>query len=106
MTHMTHMDHSHHPHCPACGQPLPREDAIDARVQALRQYCEEHEYTIFPGDRVREDAAAKLVGLEPGTLRNWFYRQDTRLPGERDRARRRMYRLEDVAKYLAGSHQP
>lgn len=83
--------------CSCCGQPLPR-DALTERLQAFKQWCAENGRWVSADDRVNEDVAAELLGLAPGTLRNWSY-VDQPLPIVRV-AKRRTYRLRDLAAFL------
>jgi hypothetical protein len=84
--------------CPACGHTFDPAPAVDP-VRALELVCRERGFLVTPDGRVREDVAAQLLGLAAGTLRNWSY-GETRLPYVRV-ARRRTYRLTDIAAQLA-----
>lgn len=82
--------------CQCCGQPVADPGArIEARVKELRDACQSTGRMVTPDGRVREEVAAELLGLAPGTLRNWSY-GDSPLPFTRV-ARRRTYRLADLA---------
>jgi len=82
--------------CPHCGQAMPEEDRLAAAARELADSCRAQGYLVTPDGRVREDAAAALLGMAPGTLRNWSYLEDDRLPYVRV-ARRRTYFLSDLA---------
>lgn len=85
--------------CPCCGRSLPSiGDRIAVRLQELESACQNHGYLLTPDGRVREEIAAELLGLAPGTLRNWSY-SETPLPFTKV-ARRRTYRLADIAALL------
>lgn len=85
--------------CRHCGR-LPYDDEQNT-VEALRQHCLDNDLTILPGDRVREDTAAILLGRSVNTLRNWRC-QGAPLPVYRSGAGRGRltYRLQDLAEHL------
>lgn len=56
--------------CPACGQLLPA-DPVEVRVDALRSACQQTGWFVSWDGYVTERTAARLLGREPGTLRNW-----------------------------------
>jgi hypothetical protein len=56
--------------CPACGQPLP-VDPVESRTDALRAACLELGLFVTWDDFVSERTAARMLGREPATLRNW-----------------------------------
>lgn len=82
-------------HCPACGHCLRDAEALAERVEALRAACRTRGHWIAPDDRVREDAAADLLGYSPKTLRNRRY-EGAGLPFV-TRAGRVLYALADIA---------
>jgi len=55
--------------CPHCGYDFDDQPAVS--VETLREQCKTSGFPIYSGDRVNEAAAAKLLGVSPGTLRNW-----------------------------------
>lgn len=84
--------------CPTCGQSI-RPVPVETRVAELEAACRAHGFLVTPDGRVREDTAAALLGLAAGTLRNWSY-GERQLPFVRV-ARRRTYRLVDLAAFMA-----
>ena len=85
--------------CPCCGQAVPDTQALaDARLHELVTACHSHGYLVTPDGRVREEVAAELLGLAPGTLRNWSY-SESPVPYTKV-ARRRTYRLSDIAAFM------
>ena len=87
------------PHCHGTGYLQP-PDAGELLCD-LEAACRERGHWISPDNRVREDAAADLIGLAPKTLRNWRS-TDAPLPYILRKARP-LYRLEDLAEYLAAA---
>jgi len=95
----THMIDDGKPYCECCGRGVrPKADLLAEEVERLRQSCRAAGHLVTPDDRVREETAAALLGLAVGTLRNWAYSGST-LPFTTV-ARRRTYRLEDLAALL------
>lgn len=88
------------PCCPTCGQPRRPDPAAqrESRVRQLADACREQGHMVTVDGRVREDAAAAVLGLAPGTLRNWAYIEQP-LPFTRV-ARRRFYKLADLVEFL------
>ena len=89
--------------CPNCGQPItPPSGEL---VEELRAEARRLGFTILAGGRVREDAAAALLGRSPETLRGWR-RTDGRLRFSRDGAGRVTYALADLAAFnVAGENR-
>ncbi len=46
-------------------------DQIIRTVASMRSFCAEHGIYVSGDGRVSADATAQLLGLAPGTLRNW-----------------------------------
>lgn len=67
------------------------------QVANLRAACRANNVTVSWDDRVREDVAAALLGIEPKTLRNWRYSLDPRTPAFVKRNGRAMYELAAIA---------
>lgn len=94
--------------CPTCaGSGLAPADpqAVAEAVDELRRDAREAGYTVLPLGRVREDAAALLLGRSAETLRHWRKQNDERLPHSRDAAGRVVYRLVDIARFLLGENR-
>jgi len=86
--------------CPCCGSKLPSiDDRLADRMRELERACRTHGYLVTPDGRMREETAAELLGLSAGTLRNWSYMEPPPIPFTRV-ARRRTYRLADIAAFL------
>jgi hypothetical protein len=83
------------PHCQGSGH-LPDADPTDQ----LRAACRDNGFPVSWDDRVREDTAAALLGIEPKTLRNWRYSLDPRTPAFVKRNGRAMYELTAIAAAL------
>ncbi|MCF2514437.1 hypothetical protein LVY65_05070 [Sphingomonas sp. G124] len=83
------------PHCHGAGY-LPEVVPLDQ----LRAACRANGYPISWDNRVREDAAATLLGIEAKTLRNWRYALDPRTPAFVKRNGRAMYELAAIAAAL------
>jgi hypothetical protein len=83
------------PHCEGTGH-LPEADP----TAQLRAACRANGFAISGDDRVREDAAAALLGIEPKTLKNWRYQLDPRTPAWVKRNGRAMYELAAIAAAL------
>lgn len=85
--------------CPHCGYSFDEQPVVS--VETLRQQCKDSRWPIFTGDRVNESTAAQLLGVAPGTLRNW--RSSGRGPdwvrsgGSRGTV---SYKLEDLAAWF------
>ena len=87
--------------CPHCGGTV---SAPDDDVAALRAAVREMGGTILPGDRVREDVAARLVGRKTRSVRGWrngLAPDEAPLRFRKDGRGRITYRLEDIANWLA-----
>jgi hypothetical protein len=82
------------PHCQGTGH-LP--DPLGGLLAA----CQAKGFAISWDNRVREDVAAALLGIEPKTLRNWRYSLDPRTPAFVKRNGRAMYELAAIAALLA-----
>lgn len=87
--------------CPTCRQPLPEQprDRTDEIAEQLRQWCTSNGVLILAGDRVNESDAARILGRQPATLRNWRS-AGAPLPSIRVRGRA-TYQLLDLARFLA-----
>lgn len=85
--------------CPHCGGHLPAR-AIDPLPERLRADLEAAGQEVLPGGLVRERAAALVLGLEPGTLRNW--RARNRGPAYRKSGGRVLYELTELANFREG----
>ena len=86
--------------CPTCGQPI--ESPADP-VADLRAWCVEQGLLILAGDRVHEDAAARILALSEGTLRNWrSYGRELPYQQAGGKRGRVTYRLADLANYRDG----
>jgi hypothetical protein len=79
-------------HCQGTGH-LPDVDPLEH----LRAACRTNGFQISWDDRVREDTAAALLGIEQKTLRNWRYALDPRTPAFVKRNGRAMYELAAIA---------
>lgn len=86
------------PHCKGAGH-LPDRDPID-QLDQLRAACQANGYPVTWDDRVREDAAAALLSIEPKTLANWRYALDPRTPAFVKRSGRALYELASIAAAL------
>ena len=78
--------------CPCCHQVLPE---VRSAGEELRDVLVARGVFVTFDNRVSESVAAELLGLAPGTLRNWSY-GDAKLPYTQV-ARRRTYRLDVLA---------
>jgi hypothetical protein len=88
--------------CPCChGTGYAPQAEPSELVEQLRDTCRERGTWISPDDRVRESAAAELLGLRPKTLENWRA-NGARLPFIK-RAGRPLYALADLAAHIASS---
>jgi hypothetical protein len=90
--------------CPYCGREIKIQDTYEnpgEMVDQLKTWCRENSRPVFPGDRVDEPTAAKILGRCPGTLKNWRC-QSCPLPFVRSGAGRGRisYRLKDLAEHL------
>lgn len=83
------------PHCNGSGV-LP-DDPIAMRVAEYRAHAQRQGFSVLPGDRVFEDAAAALIGRAPKTLSNLAHGAAP-IPFTRSGARR-CYALRDLAEF-------
>jgi hypothetical protein len=72
-------------------------------LEEIRRECREKSIALLPGDRVRLRDAAKLVGIEYKTLRNWRSERDIPL-GETEVDGTVTYSLTDIER-LRGTRQ-
>jgi hypothetical protein len=86
--------------CPCCGGTglAPGASIAPDPVDELRRRALEQGFYVSPADEVRTDAAASLLGMKPGTLRQYRCYFD-RIPHRRVGGRV-VYRLADLAKRL------
>ena len=86
--------------CPCCGTvvAISRSQAIDMRIEMLRQECQQKCYRVVSGNLVSERVAANLLGKSEGHLRNVRLGKRT-IPCRRVMGRP-MYALEDLAVVL------
>lgn len=85
--------------CPVCRREI--DAAPPDLVAELRAEARARGFTILPGERIREDAAAALLDRQPSSLRKWR-QTDARLPYVQDRARRVTYSIRDIANFIMG----
>jgi hypothetical protein len=83
-------------HCGGTGHQPEADPVAD-----LRAACRANNFTISWDGRVRENAAAALLGIEPKTLANWRYSLDPRTPAFVKRNGRALYELAAIAALLA-----
>lgn len=85
--------------CPHCGEIIEPENS----VSALKKWCRENGHVILALDRVFENVAAEILGLNPGTLRNYRSRSTgwQEIPYYRaGKSGRVAYALSDLSEYL------
>lgn len=77
---------------------MPAPDELLAeRVAAFRAWCRDNGAGLMPGDEVREDVAARLLGRSAETLRG-YRNTDRRIPFRKSGGSPR-YRLVDLAAF-------
>ncbi len=77
-----------------------RQQRIQQRFEEFREFCRLNNHVVLPGNRVREEVAALIIGISAGTLRNW---RSNRKPGLRFCDRGRVtYELAFLAEFLDG----
>lgn len=86
--------------CTCCGQPLPTGDPLELAARDLEEACRRAGYLVTPDQRVQEAAAAALLGIATGTLRNWSYGLGPQAVPFVRVGGRRTYRLSDLAKSI------
>lgn len=87
--------------CPCCGTlvEVSRAEAIEAQVATWRAWCAENNVQLIPGDLVKEDLAAELVGtIGAGTLKNKRY--EGKRPEYVKRGKTPLYALHMLAAWI------
>lgn len=51
----------------------PDDTDVAVILDEMRAACREWEVVVLPGERVRTDEAARLIGWQPRTLEHWRY---------------------------------
>lgn len=78
------------------------QQRISATVTRLEAWCAEHGRWVSPDKRVREDVAAEILGMAPGTMRNRRAALAPVLPCYQVSGRV-TYRLDDLAALVESS---
>jgi hypothetical protein len=74
-------------------------------VERLREWCKQHGITVYPDNRIREEAAAAVLDLKTKTLQNKRY-SGTLCINHSKRNGRAYYALEDIAAHIIESFCP
>ena len=77
-------------------------EKIDRVVENLRAWCRQHGHTVYPNNRIREEALAEILDTKPKTLKNKRYSGTSCLPYSK-RNGRAYYALEDIASHIIES---